>query len=75
MLTTNPKSALQKKLRDAQMACAHIRLLAELCSGDDDTTVRDAFGAGIAALADQIDSQIDDVHLVLSEAEPGVSNG
>jgi hypothetical protein len=86
MLTTKSKSALQKKLQDAQLACAHIRVLTELRSemhcakGNQGSEHLEWYGdayhgsaieAGIAALADQIDSQIDDVHSVLSkEAEP-----
>jgi hypothetical protein len=84
MLTANPKSAVQKKLQDAQMLCVHIKVLIELraemycckvSQGSEhfewyrDAYHGEAIGAGIAALAELIDSEIDDVHRVL-EAEP-----
>jgi hypothetical protein len=60
MLTTNPKSRLQKKLVDVQKAAAHIAILTEVRSDlSANAYYGGAIDAGIAALAAQIDSEID----------------
>lgn len=88
MLIAKPKSALQEKLRNAQLHAANILTLEELraemyCGklnqGSEHLEwYRDqhdaAIGAGIKALAALIDSEIDDVHELLPEAAE-VANG
>jgi hypothetical protein len=82
MLIAKPKSALQEKLRDAQLRAAYIVTLeglrsemycAKLNQGSEHVewygAQQDAaIGAGIKALAESIDSEIDDVHELISEA-------
>ncbi len=75
MLTANPKSALQKKLQAAQSAAAHISILIELRAEIRSENLAyhgGAIDAGIAALAGQIDSEIDSA---LSCDEPEFASG
>lgn len=75
MLATKPKSELQKKLLNVQTAAAHISLLTEVRSDFTGNPCHGgAIDAGMRALADQIDSEIDIVLRVLSKAEPEVTN-
>jgi hypothetical protein len=90
MLTTNPKSGLQKKLLDAQLVIGHILALTALRSemhiakmnGDDEQLewygeayFGGAIDGAIAALAARADSEIDDVHSALSKlVEPEVDH-
>ena len=60
----------------ARAAAAHIRLLTEVRSDFAGNACHGgAIDAGIAALADRIDSEIDYVHRALSKAEPEVARG
>jgi len=81
MLIAKSKSALQEKLREAQLHAAYIVTLeglrtemycAKLNQGSEHVQwygaqQAAAIGAGIKALAELIDSEIDDVHALVSE--------
>jgi hypothetical protein len=89
-MLTRPKSAAEKKLQAAQMAALHIKVLTDLRSemycakvnqGSEhlewygDAIHGESIGAGIAALAALIDSEIDDAHDILPKAEREVAHG
>jgi hypothetical protein len=86
MHLAEPKSALQRKLRDVQMHATNIAILEDLrvemyCAKfNQGSEYLDwygdshlgAIGAGIKALAALIDSDIDDAHELISERTRGV---